>query len=51
VSVLTNKAAITVSSLILQQARAEDGGEYSCHAGDLVTPPRIKVHVINNGKK
>ena len=47
---LTNKASTTVSSLIIQQARPEDGGEYSCHAGDLVDPPKIKVHVFNNGE-
>eukprot|EP00095_Tigriopus_kingsejongensis_P012581 maker-scaffold298_size217389-snap-gene-1.16 protein:Tk12581 transcript:maker-scaffold298_size217389-snap-gene-1.16-mRNA-1 annotation:"GF22561" len=47
VSVLTNKAATTVSSLIIQQARYEDGGTYSCQAGDLVTPSHIKVHVIH----
>ena len=47
VSVLTNKAATTISSLILQRARPEDGGVYSCHAGtNLIKPPKIKVHVI-----
>ena len=47
VSVLTNKAATTISSLILQRARHEDGGDYSCHAGGaLVKPPKIKVHVM-----
>ena len=51
VSVLTNKAATTISSLILQRARPEDGGVYSCHAGtnNLVKPPKIKVHVIQGG--
>ncbi|XP_059091252.1 zwei Ig domain protein zig-8-like isoform X1 [Tigriopus californicus] len=47
VSVLTNKAATTVSSLIIQQARTEDGGTYTCRAGDLVTPSNVKVHVIH----
>ena len=47
VSVITNKSSTTVSSLIIQRARAEDGGKYSCHAGDLVKPSHIKVHVIH----
>ena len=52
VSVITNKASTTVSSLIIQRARAEDGGKYSCHAGELVKPSHIKVHVIHGeGKK
>ena len=46
-SVITNKASVTVSSLIIQRARPEDGGKYTCHAGSLVKPAVIKVHVIH----
>jgi hypothetical protein len=45
VSVLTNKAEITVSSLIIQKAKVEDGGLYSCKTNN-VEPATIKVHVL-----
>lgn len=45
VSVLTNKGETTVSSLIIQKARIEDGGMYSCKSGQ-VDPASVKVHVL-----
>jgi hypothetical protein len=45
VSVLTNKAETTVSSLIIQKARVEDGGSYACKTNN-VEPASIKVHVL-----
>ena len=45
VSVLTNKAETTVSSLIIQKAGVEDGGSYSCQTNN-VEPATIKVHVL-----
>ena len=45
VSVLTNKAETTVSSLNIQKARVEDGGSYSCKTNN-VEPASIKVHVL-----
>ena len=46
VSVLTNKAEITVSYLIIQKAQIEDGGIYSCQNG-VVDPAKVKVHVLS----
>ena len=45
VSVLTNKAEITTSYLIIQKAQIEDGGIYSCENG-VVDPAKVKVHVL-----
>ena len=45
VSVLTNKAEITTSYLIIQRAQIEDGGIYSCQNG-VVDPAKVKVHVL-----
>lgn len=45
VSVLTNKAETTVSSLIIQKASVDDGGIYSCHAGQI-EPTSVKIHVL-----
>ena len=45
VSVLTNKAEITTSYLIIQKAQIEDGGIYSCQNG-VVDPAKVKVHVL-----
>ena len=45
VSVLTNKAEITSSYLIIQKAQIEDGGIYSCENG-VVDPAKVKVHVL-----
>ena len=45
VSVLTNKAEITTSYLIIQRAKIEDGGIYSCQNG-VVDPAKVKVHVL-----
>lgn len=45
VSVLTNKAETTVSSLIIQKAGVDDGGVYSCQAGQI-EPTSVKVHVL-----
>ena len=45
VSVLTNKAETTVSSLIIQKASVSDGGVYSCQAGQI-EPTSIKIHVL-----
>ena len=42
---MTNKAETTVSSLIIQKARVEDGGSYSCKTNN-VEPASIKVHVL-----
>ncbi|CAB4058508.1 unnamed protein product [Lepeophtheirus salmonis] len=47
VSVLTNKAETTVSSLIIQLATPKDGGQYSCQAGEDLKPAVVKVHVLN----
>ena len=44
-SVLTNKAETTVSSLIIQKASVEDGGVYSCQAGQI-DPTSVKIHVL-----
>ena len=45
VSVLTNKAETTVSSLIIQKAGLSDGGVYSCQAGQI-GPTGVKIHVL-----
>ena len=45
VSVLTNKAETTVSSLIIQKAAVQDGGVYSCQAGQI-EPSSVKIHVL-----
>jgi len=45
VSVLTNKAETTVSSLIIQKAGVSDGGVYSCQAGQI-DPTSVKIHVL-----
>ena len=42
---LTNKAEITTSYLIIQKAQIEDGGIYSCENG-VVDPAKVKVHVL-----
>ena len=49
VSVLTNKAEITTSYLIIQRAQIDDGGIYSCQNG-VVDPAKVKVHVLTGNQ-
>ena len=49
VSVVTNKAETTVSSLIIPNARIEDSGVYSCQNGQ-VDPAHVNVVVSPYGK-
>ena len=49
VSVVTNKAETTVSSLIIPNARIEDSGVYSCQNGQ-VDPAHVDVVVSPYGK-